>query len=334
MDTKFDIVGTFSKMCDDREIIMDLVQGGITGFRFSFSKDTPAYHFNKAKEVIEIANNFGKEIEVIMDLPGIKPRIMCKELEVHKDRIYEFTSNQEADGLFVTHYYDISNIEIGDIIITGDGELSFRVNETHESGFSGKAILSGILTNKRGITIEGKIKKARYLTEEEKEFIKLNAENEMIFNKIYYSFTDSSRCIHEVNDFCKEIDDDYIPEMVPKIETISGVENLADILRSCNEILIGRGDLGIQSGLVNFYQYQQLAIRISKQYNKKTVIGTQLFEKATREWLPYRAEISDLSHLLSIGIDGILLEADTIAAKNPSRGMESILRLVEHYREK
>ena len=333
IDTKFDIIGTFSKMCDDREIVMDLIQGGTAGFRFSFSKDTPAYHFNKAKEVIELGNSLGKEIQVIMDLPGIKPRIMSKELEIEKDKTYEFTSVKDADGLHVTHYDDISNIQKNDIIITGDGELSFRVVETHDSGFSGKAILSGILTNNRGITIEGKIKKSRYLTDEEKGFIKLNAENDWIFDKIYYSFTDSSSCISEVIDFCKKLSAENIPEMIPKIETISGVDNLADIIQACDEILIGRGDLGIQCGLVNFYKYQQMAIRVSKQHKKKIVIGTQLFEKATREWLPYRAEISDLSHLLSIGIDGILLEADTIAARNPSRGIESILRLVDNYRE-
>jgi pyruvate kinase len=333
MDRQFEIVATFSRMCEAPEIITRLIRSGVTCFRFSFSKDHPEYHFQKAGLVTKLAKELGKKIDLVMDLPGIKPRIMNESYaEIIEDRIYSFTARPVNEAFHVTHYTYFTGLKEGNIVITGDGELAFEVTEVGDECFKAKAILSGTLTRMRGLTLEGRSNEPRYLADNEKEFLALNFNHGQIFQKVWYSFVDSRRSILEVKEFCKNIDGHYLPRVIPKIETVDGVKNLPDIFGSCDEILIGRGDLALQSGVLDFYALQREAIVRCKENDKRVIVGTQLFTSSAKNWIPNRAELSDLSHLISLDIDGVLLEAEMVGIPNPSRGIETIVRLVEKYR--
>lgn len=332
MTVNFSIIATFSRMCDDPRKIRDLILAGTTGFRFSFSKDNPAYHFEKATQVQRIAKDMNKKIDVIMDLPGLKPRIVNDEyIQIEKDTTYRFSSKPAKNTFLVKQFQTITGIRKDEVISTGDGELAFRVTSVGDNQFEAKALVDGLLTRNRGIVIQGRNGKTRYLTRGEKEILKMNAERSMVFTKIWYSFADSAKSILEVTDYCRSINANYTHSVVPKVETRAAIMNLRDIHTACEEVLIGRGDLALDCGALDFYTYQMRAINACRRGGCRVIIGTQLFETTKVNWFPYRAEVSDFCHLLECGIDGILLEAETVGARNSNRCLELIKGLVRKH---
>jgi pyruvate kinase len=80
-------------------------------------------------------------------------------------------------------------------------------------------------------------------------------------------------------------------------------------------ILIDRGELGVNMPYYQTGIYQKRVVQIAQKYKKLAIISTQLLESTMNNYIPNRAEISDLTNSVLDGVEGIMLCRET--AINP-----------------
>lgn len=340
----FEIVATIGPSCKELMIIQDLINSGVTGFRFPFSKATPEWQTEMAHKVKQISDNLGKHVDLIMDLPGTKPRITNKNvIEISKDQIVQFVfTKQHISDHVVNH----ANLILGvwnvpenflpqkeEIVLTGDGELAFEIQEILEDGIYAKSLTSGMLLPTRGFTIQGSDVINQFFSKEDEVFLSYFQDGD--FNQLMVSFCRSEKDIEFIREKIGNVlsNSNRMPKIFAKIETEDAVRNLEEIVKVVDRVLVARGDLALQTGLCDFFEAQEKIINTTIKAKKPVIVGTQLLESAGNGWIPYRAELSDVSRLLSIGINGILLSAETSISKNPTRVVDILQQLIKKYRK-
>jgi pyruvate kinase len=335
----FDVTATMGPACSDSNVIQNLIMVGVTSFRFPFAKETPAWQLKQAQLVRSIATQMNASVSTIMDLPGSQPRVKNdEEISVRRgDIIVLNVSGDALDARPNSHVFPVTNGALllgskpGDILVVGDGEQALLIEERLNTAIITRALLANQLKPNRGLTISGKESVSDCLSPLDvtyMEYLKSGA-----FDRVLVSFIKVSSDLDRLRSEIGKIlaGSSIHPKIVGKIETKEAVENIDSILNSVDGILVGRGDLGLHLGIKDFFQAQEHVISVAIACGQYVQVGTHLLESAGEMWIPYRAELSDLSRLISAGVSGILLSAETTIGKDPVRTASIVRELVATY---
>ena len=118
--------------------------------------------------------------------------------------------------------------------------------------------------------------------------------------------------------------------MIAKIETIDGVNNLEDIIKQVDGVMIGRGDLAVRYPIYDLPFYQKKICNTVKKCNKKLIIGTGFLSSMKSEEIPTRAEVSDLYNAVLDGADEIMFSGETAASPSPVNVLETANRIIKN----
>jgi pyruvate kinase len=336
-DNEFEIIATMGPAISDISVIERLISAGVSGFRFPFAKETPQWQLDRAAAVRGVANSIGISVQLMMDIPGSQPRLQTDTplLVNIGDEILLVTRSlspvtSAAIAVTVTGDPWFAYLQRGSILLTGDGDLAFEITAVSADRVSLKALLSGIVPQRAKVTVLGGASVSACLTVRDRELLALNSQ--MTFDSIMVSFVNTAQDIHDVRGILARLlpTSKPKPSICAKIETSEAVANIYSIVEAADYVLVARGDLAMHTGL-DFYAAQDTIINTSKRLHKPVYVGTQLLESAASRWIPHRAELSDLSALLTEGISGILLSAETTISSDPLRIVEVVKSLSLRY---
>ena len=120
-------------------------------------------------------------------------------------------------------------------------------------------------------------------------------------------------------------------EVWAKIETRKGVDNLDSIARVADGIVLGRGDLLIDTGYLDYYECERRVRDLLVGRTIPLMLGTQLWTASAVSWLPHRSELSYLCEWIAGGVDSILLSDETTVGTDPVRTIANIYALTQRY---
>ena len=141
---------------------------------------------------------------------------------------------------------------------------------------------------------------------------------------VYLSFCDSAEQIHFARSLLLSsgYDVDHMPLVVAKIESVKALNNLSEIINMADAILIDRGDLSREVRISRIPQVVSQVIDSCKEQSVPCFIATNVLDSMIHDYLPSRAEISDISNLLIQGASGLVLAAETAIGKNPVESVQ------------
>jgi len=258
--------------------------------------------------------------KILIDLPGNKVRTADFEygfIEVEDGKEFEISFYQFNYKDFYKH------IKIGDIVLANDSIFKFEVvsiDEKHKK-IVFKSYSSGKLLNNKGFHIKGISKTLPFLFEKDKKLIDLA--NKYNIDFVGLSFVRDEKDIKEAKKLIKN------STIIAKVETLSAVENLNNILEEVEYILIDRGDLSTDVGILNVPKYQKEIIEKALFYNKKVFLATQFLKSMEINPIPTFPEIIDLYNTLKSGIYGVQLSEETAVGKYPKECIETIFKTME-----
>ncbi len=252
------------------------------------------------------------EAEILVDLPGNKIRTnLLKPIRISKNKTFILRKNQ-------LNFADFSDyIKKGDLVYANDSIFLFVIKEVHKDHILLLSKSDGILTNGKGIHIRGVTEKLPFLFKKDLEIIDLV--NREKTNFVGLSFVRSAKDIIEAKKIIRH------SKIISKIETKSAVDNLMEILELVDYILIDRGDLSTDIGLVKVPYFQRHIIEKALLRNKKVFLATQFLKTMENTPIPTIAEVVDLTHTLKQGIHGIQLSEEIAIGKFPI----NCLKLIE-----
>jgi len=120
-------------------------------------------------------------------------------------------------------------------------------------------------------------------------------------------------------------------QIIAKIESRAGVENLGAILKVTDAILIDRGDLARELPLQSLPFVQKEIIAQANAAGVPVYVATNLLESMVSSARPSRAEVNDVINTLMDGADGLVLAAETAIGRFPVQCVSMIQSLVHQF---
>ncbi|MCL2225967.1 MAG: pyruvate kinase [Defluviitaleaceae bacterium] len=330
---KTKILATIGPASDDIKIITKMMRAGMDAARFNFSHGTHDYHGGLINKVKEAREKLGKPIPLILDTKG--PEIRTKTFAEH-DKIFleqgsEFTlTTEDIEGdetrVSVTYENLPHELKIGTRILIDDGLLELSVLKIEGKNILCEMINSGFLGQRKGINIPDVLLNLPSLTDKDVEDIKFGITMEVDW--IAASFVRTATDVTNIRKVLEQHGGRHI-QIMAKIESRDGVNNIESILDVVDGVMVARGDLGVEIPPEEVPIVQKDLIRRCILAGKPVVTATHMLESMVANPRPTRAEANDVANAIFDGSDVIMLSGETANGKYPVQAIEMMSRIAE-----
>ena len=125
----------------------------------------------------------------------------------------------------------------------------------------------------------------------------------------------------------REAIEPHTTRLVAKIETMSAVADLDEIIVEADAVMVARGDLGIECPLEDVPHLQKRIVRQCVEAAVPVITATQMMESMITSPSPTRAEVSDIANAVFDGTDALMLSAETAVGADPVAVVETMNRI-------
>ncbi|MGO3733106.1 MAG: pyruvate kinase [Vagococcus sp.] len=326
---KTKIVCTIGPASESLETLVELMNSGMNVARLNFSHGDFEEHGNRIKNIREAAKITGKTIALLLDTKG--PEIRTNDM---KDGKVEFQigdvvriAMQQVEGTrekFSVTYPDlIHDVEVGSHILLDDGLIDLEVLEidTANNELVTKVLNEGVLKNKKGVNVPNVSINLPGITEKDAADIRFGIENDVDF--IAASFVRRPSDVLEITKILEEENATHI-QIISKIENQEGIDNLDDILKVSDGLMVARGDMGVEIPTEDVPVVQKEMIRKCNSLGKPVITATQMLDSMQHNPRPTRAEASDVANAIYDGTDAIMLSGETAAGDYPVEAVKTM----------
>ena len=329
---KTKIVCTIGPACNTEEKITQLCLAGMNVARLNFSHSSHEYHQNMIDIIKKVREKLGLPIAIMLDTKGPEYRIKTFEngqITLSEGDNFTFTTEDIVGNrnIVSVNYKDLpEELSKGDRILLNNGLIVCEVDE-----ISGKQIKctvkeGGVLSNRKSMSFPNKVLKQVYLSDYDKADLLFGIKNEVDF--IACSFVSTRQDLIDVKNFLKENGGGSI-DIIAKIENRAGVDNITEICKECDGIMIGRGDMGVEIPFEELPAIQKHLITTCRLLGKRVITATEMLESMINNPRPTRAEISDVANAVYDGTSAIMLSGETAAGKYPELAVKTMSRIAE-----
>ena len=121
--------------------------------------------------------------------------------------------------------------------------------------------------------------------------------------------------------------------LIAKIETASALNNLDEILKVSDGVMVARGDLGIELSLERLPYFQKTILAKAREYEKIGIVATDLLMTMENNSIPSRAEVSDIYNAVMDKSDAVMLSGETTTGSYPVESVKTMARVIESAEE-
>ena len=104
-------------------------------------------------------------------------------------------------------------------------------------------------------------------------------------------------------------------KIIAKIERQVAVDNLTEIIKVSDAIMVARGDLGNEFPLEQIPFVQRDIVSACKQAHKPVIVATQMMLSMVDNPTPTRAEVTDVAFAVILGADAVMLSEESARGK-------------------
>jgi len=186
-------------------------------------------------------------------------------------------------------------------------------------------VIGGELSARKGLTVaERRIPMPGITT---RDLADLALGVELRLDWFAHSFVRTAEHVREVKDHLRNLGVAR-PFVIAKIEDREGYENLDEIIRESDGIMVARGDLGVSVHRALVPVLQHHIIRRCNAARIPDIVATQMLETMTVNPYPTRAEVNDVATAVLQGADYVMLSGETAAGRHPVRAARETAAII------
>ena len=326
---KTKIVCTIGPVTEQIEPMSQLVEAGMNVMRLNFSHGDFAEHQKRVDNLREIMKKTGKTVAILQDLCGPKIRIGTfkdKMITLHEGKTFTLTTDEiEGDETRVHINYPQlpKEVKVGGMIMLQDGTKRLQVIEVKGNDIICKVMIGGSLSGKKGVNVPGADLSLSALTEKDRADVEFGIKNNVDF--VALSFVRRASDVQDLRAILEKAG--CKAQIISKIETPEALENIDEIIKLSDAIMIARGDLAVEIPAEEVPLVQKLLISKCNAVGKPVITATQMLESMIKNSVPTRAEVSDIANAIIDGTDAIMLSEETTLGEFPVEAVKIMTKV-------
>lgn len=325
---KVKVVATIGPASDNKEMILKLAQAGADIFRLNLSHRKKEESLSTIRFIRSVEKRLGRPLSILGDLAGPKIRIgiVADGTELFTGRKILITTKKvlgSSKEITVNFPDVLKNIEMGAEIYLGDGLIKLEAEKRINGVVQAKVIVGGRLISRMGFSAQGLYGKRFALSKKDREDIVTMVQGGA--DALAVSFVQTAYDIALVK---KLLPKNKPPIVIAKIETMSGVKHVDDILDVADGLMVARGDLGFSVPLAQLPHIQKDLIYRALKKAKPVITATQMLESMMQIHFPTRAEVTDVANAVLDGSDALMLSGETALGKYPEEVIKTMRKII------
>jgi pyruvate kinase len=330
------ILATLGPASDTQEVIESMITAGINAVRINMSHGTQEEQSARIDRARAAAANLKKPLAILVDLSGpkIRTRTLRNASPVYLSEGAKFvitTREVEGDENQVSTNFDRlpEAVEPGTRVLIDDGAIELIVESETETDITTIVKVGGWLHERKGINLPNTPLPIPSMTEKDRSDLAWALSQKVDY--IALSFVRRGEDCREARQKIKELDTRRFGRalLVAKIEKAEAIENLDDIIRETDGVMVARGDLGVETTVEHVPVYQKRIIEKAVANDKFVITATQMLQSMIDSPHPTRAEASDVANAVWDGTDAVMLSAETASGKYPLETVETMARIID-----
>ncbi len=327
---KTKIICTLGPATDNEEVLRELMLSGMDVARINMSHQTHDEQRVRIATIKRLREELNRPVALLIDTKGPEIRlgkIKNKKAELTQGQFFTLTTVEcegDSQRASITCAELPSDVYIGCHILIDDGLIDLVVEEIHGTDIVCRVLNGGVISSSKGINVPGVCLSMPFMSERDRADIAFACEMEADF--IAASFT---RRADDVLQMRQELEknNNHTIRIIAKIENGEGVENLDEILRVSDGIMVARGDMGVEIPLEDIPSIQKTMIRKAYNAGLQVITATQMLDSMMKNPRPTRAETTDVANAIYDGTSAIMLSGETAAGAYPVDALKTMARI-------
>ncbi|CAH1851981.1 pyruvate kinase [Convivina praedatoris] len=332
---KTKIVSTLGPSSTDVDTIVKLIEAGANVFRFNFSHGDHEEHLGRMNAVAEAEKITGKTVGRLLDTKGAEIRTTVQadgKIEFNTGDVLRISMDDSLQGtkekIAVTYPGLYDDVKVGGQVLFDDGLLATTVTEKDDAN---KELVvrvenHGILGSRKGVNAPGVSINLPGITDKDADDIRFGLDHEI--NYIAASFVRKPEDILDIRALLKEKHMEHV-QIIPKIESQEGIDNLDAILDVSDGLMVPRGDMGVEIPAQNVPLIQKEMIRKMNERGLPVITATQMLDSMEENPRPTRAEVSDVANAVFDGTDATMLSGESANGDYPVEAVATMAAIDE-----
>lgn len=322
--------------------IRHLMRAGVNVFRLNFSHGTHEDHAEMTTIIRKVALQEKADIQILGDLQGPKHRlgkfkpapgekkgfVKLREggvLYLHSNLAQGF---QRKSGTIHAGFKSedvYPTLKVGQRVLMADAAVAVEIDEVGKTVANGKYarthVLRGTeLSDAKGVNFPDSCLKIDVITEKDLEDVKCMVALQV--DKIALSFVQTADDIKNLKKIIRDLDPNYMPRIVAKIEKPGALVNIDEIARESNELMFARGDMGVEMPQEDLPGAKEIIFEAAYKHDKEVIIATQVLLSMTNNAIETRAETCGIWQHVEEGAAYIMLSEETANGNHPIAAVE------------
>lgn len=328
-----------------------LAVGGMNVARINMCHGTREWHRAVIERVRRLNEEKGFAVAIMMDTQGSEIHMgdlggaasaKAEDGEIWTFSVRAFNSPCPERSVSVNYDGFAEDVKVGDEVVVDGGMVRFVVVEKTGPDVLCRCCDPGLLLPRANLALwrNGSLVRERNAmlpTISSKDWLDIDFGIAEGVDFIAVSFVKSAEVIKHLKSYIAARSRGNNLAIIAKIECIDSLKNLEDIIQASDGAMVGRGDLGAQIPLEQVPAVQKKTIQLCRQLNKPVIVASQLLESMIEYPIPTRAEVADVSEVVSQGADALMLSGESAMGNYPEKALAVLqsvsLRTERRWRE-
>lgn len=320
------IIATMGPASTNPVILDGLMAVGVDVFRLNAAHAGPPQLDVVLRQVRAAALRAGREVGVLVDLPGPKIRVGEIESGVVLEKASEFSLFSkpcvgDSHHACVTYEGLATDVHPGDRVLLDDGRLELVVTGAADQEVMTRVVIGGPLLSNKGVNFPDVTLSLDSVTPYDLTVLEWAMSADIDW--IGQSFV---RCAQDIAVLREAMARNPIP-ILAKIEKHEAAELIGEIVGAADAVMVARGDLAVETAPERVPVLQRAIVAAARAAGKPVVIATEMLDSMRERPRPTRAEASDVAGAIFIRADAVMLSGETAVGLYPVEAAETMARI-------
>lgn len=338
---KTKIVCSLGPASSTDETVKELIMAGMNVARLNFSHGTHETHQASIERVRRMSEEVGIPVAIMLDTKGPEIRTGMVEndgkvtinagdkVSVTTDECLTVAANGDSPAkISITWKKAQEKLQAGHHILIADGLLDLEVLDVSGGAVNCRAANAASIGSKKNVNLLGVHAQLPIMAKQDEKDIAFGAK--MDIDYVAASFLSFPSEVTEIRKYLEALGSRA--KIIAKIESTEGLDNIREIAKLADGVMVARGDLGVQLPTEEIPLAQKYIISACRRVGKPVITATQMLESMIVNPRPTRAELTDVANAIFDGTDAVMLSGETANGAYPVEAvkmMDKIAKTVE-----